>query len=223
MKIMDVAQGSPEWLVARCGCVTASKVKNIVEKTAKGKHTAAYDKYLMDVVIERITGRMVENYVSPAMDWGIEQEPYAKAAYEAETGHSIDAVGIAFHPTIEWFASSPDGLVGSDGLVETKCPNTSTHLAYMLEGAVPLDYMPQMLAQMACTERKWVDFVSYDPRLPAKLQFFCRRFHRNEEHIAMMEAEVRAFLDEVTLKLGELANRAGVNMKSEFQVNESDD
>lgn len=210
MKVMDVVQGSPEWLMARCGCVTASRVADVITKLKSGKYSEKRDKYLMDVVIERITGRMVEKYVSPAMDFGIDNEPLAKAAYEAETENQIDSVGIVYHSSIEWFAASPDGLVGTDGLVECKCPNTSTHLSYMLNGEVPLDYMPQMMAQMSCTERKWCDFVSYDPRLPRNLQFFCRRFHRDEKLISLMEAEVKAFLEEVVLKLGELANRAEI-------------
>ena len=203
--IEGLVQNTPEWLMHRIGMVTASRVVDVVTKLKSGKYSSARDKYLMDVVIERLTGRASETYVSPAMEWGIETEPLAKAAYEIEKDVELTSVGFVTHPTIEWFGCSPDSFVGDEGLLEAKCPNTSTHLAYLLDGEIPLDYMPQMLGQMACTERKWCDFVSYDPRLPQKLQFFVRRFHRNDEHIKALEDEVMKFLEEVTLKLAELA------------------
>lgn len=215
MIIEDLMQNTPEWLMQRCGMVTASRVADVVgrKKPKKGEEVGEYLKarqdYLMDVVIERLTGRTTENYVSPAMEWGIEQEPIARAAYEMEKDEQAELVGFATHPKIEWFGASPDSLVGEDGCLEIKCPNTSTHLAYLLDGEVPVDYMPQMMAEMACAERKWCDFVSFDPRLPKNLQFFCRRFHRNDALIEVMEGEVRLFLEEVLLKMGELANRIG--------------
>jgi putative phage-type endonuclease len=207
MPLVEVQQNTPEWLQMRIGCVTASRVADVVTKLKSGKYSAARDKYLMEVVVERLTGRASENYVSPSMEYGLETEPLARAAYEIEKDVEAQPGGLAYHPSIEWFAASPDALVGGDGLAEFKCPNTSTHLAYLIDGVVPLDYMPQMLAQMACTERKWCDFVSYDPRLPQKLQYFCRRFDRNDEHILLMEKEVKTFLDEVIARLADLAAR----------------
>ena len=126
----------------RIGCATASRVSDITTKLKSGKYSAARDKYLMDVVIERLTGRASENYVSPAMEYGIETEPLARAAYEIAEDVEVYPGGLAYHPTIEWFSASPDGLVGAEGLLEVKCPNTSTHLAYLLEGEIPLNYMP---------------------------------------------------------------------------------
>lgn len=224
--IEGLVQNSPEWLIHRIGMVTASRVADVVgrkQPTAvqkkegqPGDYLKKREDYLISVCVERLTGRASENYVSPAMEYGLETEPLAKAAYEIRTDREIIPVGFATHPTIEWFGASPDGLIGEDGLLETKCPNTSTHLAYLLDGEVPIDYMPQMLAQMACTERKWCDFVSYDPRLPESLQFFCRRFHRNDEHIALLEKEVRVFLEDVVLKLGQLAERAARPIATEL-------
>jgi putative phage-type endonuclease len=208
MIIEGLVQNTPEWLMHRLGMVTASRVADVTAKLKNGKYSAARDKYLMDVVIERLTGRAAENYVSPSMEWGIENEPLARAAYEMEQDAEVELIGFATHPTIEWFGASPDGLVGKHGLVELKCPNTSTHLAYLLDKEVPVDYLPQMKAQMACTERQWCDFVSFDPRLPKNLQFFVRRFHRDQEMITQMEEEVTKFLDEVVLKLAELAGVA---------------
>ena len=220
MIIEGLQQNTPEWLQQRCGMVTASRVADVCKRLTRasnGKKAGDYAQcrhdYLMDIVIERLTGRAADNYVSPSMEWGIEQEPYARAEYELQRDVEVQLVGFAMHPKIEWFGASPDGLVGKDGCVEFKCPNTSTHLAYLLEGQVPLEYMPQMMAEMACAERQWCDFVSFDPRLPRNLRFFHRRFYRNDEHIAIMESEVRAFLEDVLLKLGELAEKAQAIVK----------
>lgn len=216
--IEDLVQQSPEWLAQRIGMCTASRVADVIKRLSrksgdreKGDYAQCHYDYLMELVIERLTGRATENYVTPAMEWGIEQEPNARAAYEAERDEMVQPIGFAIHPNEVfggWFGASPDSLVGAEGLLEIKCPNTSTHLAYLLEGQVPLDYMPQMMAEMACTERQWCDFVSFDPRLPKNLQLFIRRFHRNEELIRVMEADVKYFLEEVLLKMGELANHA---------------
>jgi hypothetical protein len=109
----------------------------------------------------------------------------------------VTEVGFIHHPTIEWTGASPDGLVGDDGLIEIKCPNTATHIDYLLRGAVPAKYQPQMLWQMACTGRKWCDFASYDPRMPVELQLFVVRFERDDLRIKEAETEVIAFLGEV--------------------------
>lgn len=211
MIIEGLMQNTPEWLMQRCGMVTGSRVAHVVGKNQNGKYSSKREVYLMEVVIQRLTGRVTETYVTPAMEWGTEQEPNARAAYEGSRDEMVDLVGFATHPTIEWFGASPDGLVGDKGMVEIKAPNTSTHLEYLLEGKVPLDYMPQMMAEMACAEREWCDFVSYDPRLPKSLQLFVRRFHRDDKLIAAMEEEVKFFLEEVVLRLGSLANRVEHN------------
>src|ERR1035438_5614021 len=130
--IEGLVQNTPEWLMHRIGMVTASRVVDVVTKLKSGKYSSARDKYLMDVVIERLTGRASETYVSPAMEWGIETEPLAKAAYEIEKDVELTSVGFVTHPTIEWFGCSPDSFVGDEGLLEAKCPNTSTHLAYQI-------------------------------------------------------------------------------------------
>jgi putative phage-type endonuclease len=215
MIIKGLVQNTPEWLVHRVGLCTGSRVADVIKRLTRksgdrqaGDYAQCHYDYLWEVVIERLTGRAADSYVSPAMEWGIEHEAEARGVYEVRKDVMTTPIGFAMHPTIEWFGASPDALVGEEGVLEIKCPNTSTHLAYLLGGEVPIEYVPQMMAEMACAERKWCDFVSYDPRLPHNLQFFCRRFHRNDELIAQMEAEVRTFLEDVILKMGELAERA---------------
>ena len=196
MKILDFPQGSPEWLQARAGKVTASCITDVMAKIKSGEAAARAD-YRAQIVAEILTGRpQGSTYMNPEMMWGQEQEPYARAAYEMLKETMVDQCGLVVHPFIERAAASPDGLSG-DGLLEIKCPKTATHLQYMIAGTVPAKYQPQMLWQMACTQRPWVDFVSFDPRLPDDLQLFCIRFDRDESRIKEMEREVIVFLGEV--------------------------
>ncbi len=198
MIIEGLEQQSVEWLMQRIGMCTGSRVSDVMGKLKSGKgYLAGRNDYMWELVIERLTGRAEDHYSSPAMEWGVEYEPLARAAYEIEMDVEVEKVGFATHPKIEWFGASPDGLIGKDGLLEIKCPKSRTHCEYRNAGVVPEEYKPQMLAEMACAERQWVDFVSFDPRLPKHLQLFVRRFHRDEEKILAMEQEVETFLAEV--------------------------
>ena len=190
-------QGSPVWWAARRGMVTASRCADVLALLKKGGEGAARRNYREELIVEILTGLSAERYVSREMQWGIEQEQFARAAYELEQDVMVETCGFFVHPDIACFGASPDGLVGRDGLMQIKCPNTATHLGWMLEGKVPLEYAPQMLAEMACTGRAWNDFVSFDPRLPKHLQLFVRRFHREEALISQLETEVVRFHLEV--------------------------
>ena len=194
--ILDCEQRTPEWIEARIGKVTASRICDVLAEVKKGE-AATRRNYRAEIVVETLTGLPADNYVSKEMQWGIDTEPLARAAYELANDVMVTTVGFANHPTIARFGASPDGLVGEDGLVEIKCPNTATHLDYLLAGEVPADYQPQMLVAMACTGRDWCDFVSFDPRMPAHLQLFVRRFQRENFRIAEIEAKVEKFLAEV--------------------------
>jgi putative phage-type endonuclease len=150
----------------------------------------------MELVVQRLTNKVGESFTNAAMEWGTEQEPFARMAYEAHTGTFVKEEGFVDHPTIEGFGCSPDGIVG-EGLIEIKCPNTATHIETVLENKAPSKYIPQMQAQMACTGAKWCDFVSFDPRVPEDLQLFVVRVERDQEYIDSMEVEVKQFLSEV--------------------------
>ena len=196
-------QRSDEWFTARCGKATGSRIADIVAKTKSG-YSASRANYMAQLVVERMTGKVAESFSNAAMDWGTEQEPYARAAYEAHSGVLVDEVGMVDHPTVEMSGASPDGLVGEDGLVEIKCPTTATHIETLMEKAAPKKYIDQMQWQMACTGRKWCDFVSFDPRMPQGLQLFVKRVERDDEYIAELESEVAAFLQEVSDKVEKL-------------------
>ena len=188
-------QRTEEWFAARLGKVTASRVADVLAKIKTGE-SASRKNYKMELVVQRLTNKQGESFTNAAMEWGTEQEPFARMAYEAHTGTFVKEEGFVDHPTIEGFGCSPDGIVG-EGLIEIKCPNTANHIETVLENKVPSKYIPQMQCQMACTGAKWCDFVSFDPRVPEDLQLFVVRVERDQEYIDAMEVEVKQFLSEV--------------------------
>jgi putative phage-type endonuclease len=188
-------QRTEEWFSARLGKVTASRVADVLAKIKSGE-SASRKNYKMELVVQRLTGKAGESFTNAAMEWGTEQEPFARMAYEAHTGTFVKQEGFVDHPTIEGFGCSPDGIVG-EGLIEIKCPNTANHIETVLENKAPSKYIPQMQCQMACTGAKWCDFVSFDPRVPEDLQLFVVRVERDQEYIDSMEVEVKQFLSEV--------------------------
>lgn len=198
-----MTQGTPEWHAARLGKVTASRLADVLAKVKSGE-AAARANYRAELVAERLTGKHADGFVNAAMKWGTEAEPLARAAYEAEFGLLVQEVGLIDHPSIPMTGASPDGLVSIDGLIEIKCPETKAHINTLLRKAAPEQYIPQMQWQMACTGRAWVDFVSFDPRMPADLQMCVVRVLRDDALIATYEAEVRAFLDEVASTVDQL-------------------
>jgi len=195
-------QGTIEWFAARCGKVTASRVADIIAKTKTGFSTSR-DNYMAQLVCERMTGKPAESFSNSAMQWGTDTEPFARAAYEAKVDILVSEVGFIDHPWITMSGASPDGLAG-DGLVEIKCPNTATHIATLLDQKVPEKYITQMMWQMACTERPWCDFVSFDPRLPEKHQLFIKRINYDHEMVNLLENSVIQFLGDVDLKIQQL-------------------
>lgn len=204
----NLTQQTPEWVCARRGRIGSSRCADVIGKVGKGdkiRYGAARYDYLMEILVEHITGRAIEHYVSQAMEWGIEQQIFAEAAYSTRQGVMVESVGLIVHPEIELFSCSPDGLVGDEGLVEFKCPTTRVHLEYLEAGDVPEEYIPQLNGQLACMpEREWVDFCSFDPRVPFGMQLFIRRHHRDRERIAELEKEVGTFLEEVEAKVKSL-------------------
>jgi len=194
----ELRQGSGDWLQMRCGKVTASRLSDVMAYGKKGQPLKAREDYMAEIVAEQLTGDVAEHFVSKPMLWGIDNEQDARSAYEVSRETFVDEIGFVPHPTIEMAGASPDGLVGEDGLVEIKCPTTTTHIKTLIRGTADPQYMHQMQWQMACTRRTWCDFVSYDPRMPEPLRLFVARVDRDGEAITAAEEEVRKFLQEVT-------------------------
>lgn len=198
MRIIDCKQRSPAWLEARCGKVTASNIHAVIAVLKRKEGEAQIRKdYKARLVCETLTGRCMENYVSDAMQWGIINEGLARSLYEIRCDVETQEVGFVLHPTIDRAGCSPDGLLLPNGGLEIKCPNTTTHLDYILADAVPAEYQPQLLWNMACCEMEWWDFASYDPRMPEHLQLFVKRLERDEKRISEIKAAVIQLLTEV--------------------------
>jgi putative phage-type endonuclease len=201
IEMMD--QGTEEWFTIRIGKVTASRVADVIAKTKTG-YSATRDNYMAQLICERLTGLKGESFTNAAMQHGTDTEPLARAAYEALQDVLVDEVGFVPHPTIEMAGASPDGLVGNDGLLEIKCPNTATHIETLISKVVPGKYNTQMQFQMACTGRQWCDFVSFDNRLPEMFQLFVTRVPRDEVFIRLIESEIVQFLAELDDKINKL-------------------
>lgn len=198
-----LAQGTEEWRLARVGSLGSSRMADAIARTRTG-WGASRGNLMAELLIERLTGRPTETYQSPAMRWGTETEPEARAEYEFQRDVEIQQVGLVRHPTIRNAHASPDGLVGADGLVEIKCPLTATHLETLLSGDLPAKYWTQVWWQMACTGRQWCDYVSFDPRVPQRMRLYVKRIHRNNDTIAQLEVDARNFLRELDEKLADL-------------------
>lgn len=196
-------QGSQEWLEARLGRVTASRIADLTARTKSG-WGASRANYMAELLVERLTGAPAERYTNAAMEWGTATEGDARVAYEFIAGSPVLTVGFVEHPDIAMAGASPDGLVGEDGLVEIKCPNTATHLETVLGGAIPDKYVAQMQFQMACTGRDWCDWVSFDPRLPERMRLVIRRVPRHQASVTDIETHVRNFLAELDEKVARL-------------------
>lgn len=196
-------QRSEEWFRARLGKATASCVAQIMARTKSGP-SASRANYAAQLVCERLTGVAAESFTNTAMQWGTDHEPEARALYAFRADADVEEVGFVDHPMIDMTGASPDGLVGDDGLVEIKCPNTATHIETLLSGAVPAKYIDQIQWQIGCTGRQWCDYVSYDPRLSEEKRLFVKRIERDPVRISELEAEVSRFLDEVAATVAKL-------------------
>lgn len=196
-------QGSEEWLRARVGRVTASRVADVIAKTKSG-WGASRASYMGELIAERLTGEPADRFTNAAMQWGTDKEPEARTAYEFMTNREVRLAGFIIHPTIAMSGASPDGLVGDDGLVEIKCPMTHSHIETLLTKRIPEKYVTQMAWQLACTGRKWCDFVSFDPRLPEEMRLFVARVEASGPLIPSLEKDVREFIAELDAKVDAL-------------------
>lgn len=187
MEVFNFEQRSEEWYAIRRGVVTASDIKNVLSKSSPRST------YLYDKAAELLTSEAPEPFMNSYMQWGIDTEPQAKAYYELVTGN--EALEVGFVKSNKFVGCSPDGLIGDDGLIEIKCPKTSTHIRYLNSGKMPTTYKAQVQAQLWICERQWCDFVSFDPRIANKMLVV--RVERDEEYIRELEASVGKFVDEL--------------------------
>jgi putative phage-type endonuclease len=191
-----IEQGTDAWHKSRLGKVTASRISDVMARTKTG-YGASRKNYMMELLCQRLTGQKQEGYVNAAMQRGIDLEPMAAGMYEGITGVLTAECAFIDHPTISMSGASPDRLVGTDGLVEIKCPNTAQHVEFLRTGEVDRDYILQMHWQMDSTGRRWCDYVSFDDRMPQELQYKCKRVAMDAKLMAQITDEVKQFLVEL--------------------------
>jgi len=196
-----IEQGTDEWRQLRCGKLGASQVHMAIARTKSG-WSASRENIMAQIIVERMTGIPTEGFTSSAMEWGTATEPQARAAYAFSKDVEVQLASFMPHPRIAGTGASPDGLIGSGGL-EIKCPNTATHIDTLLNGTIDGKYITQMHWQMACAGLEWVDFVSFDPRLPG-LELWVKRIEREDKPISLLEEQVAEFLAEVDERMKKL-------------------
>lgn len=206
-KEVKAEQRSPEWYAARLGKATASRFHDVMARTRSG-YAASRKNYMAELVTERLTNTVPENFTSSAMQWGIDNEPLARLEYELSTGNEVTETGFWLHDTFP-AGASPDGFVGADGTIEIKCPNTATHIETLQTKRVPRQYVAQVQGQMWIADRQWCDFVSFDPRLPQNAQMIIVRVQRDNDFIKELEEELTQFLDEVEQQVNFVKNYKG--------------
>jgi len=202
MNIIETCeQGSIEWLSLRLGKITASRVKDVLTKGRGTSPSKTSESYMMELIAEILTGNSKPFFENDAMRWGTETEPQARAMY-AVNNDFVDVKEVAFVEHNEQIGISPDGLIGDYGLLEIKCPNTTTQLKRALSDDYSADYKAQIQMQLWISEREWCDFLSFDPRLECSAGYLQQRVFRDEEYIEEMKVKVYAFVK----KMNELIN-----------------
>lgn len=213
---MDTAlleQRSEEWRLARCGSVTASRVADLIKINKNGSFSAKRAAYFNELVAERITKRPQDWKEIRSLTERAELEPDARACYSFYTGNEVEIVGYVKHPKIENAGASPDGLIGRDGMIEIKALDAANHVRLLAgDDSVMFEYLPQVHFGMACTKRKWCDFVAFNPTMPEDMKLYRRTIERDEICITEIEKAVRQFLAEVDARVAEILQaRAGAN------------
>lgn len=207
----DLEQRSEAWRLARCGCVTASRVSEIIKTINGGKaYSAKRGNYLDEIVSERITGQPADWKEIRSLNDRAEMEPDARACYSFYSGLEVDLIGFVKHPSIPYAGASPDGIVGKTGMIEIKCLDGKNHIKLFTEkwDDVVAEYLPQMQFGMCCTGRKWCDFVAFNPTMPEELKLFTLRIKRDEPAMERLERAIEEFLAEVDARVESIRSKA---------------
>lgn len=204
-----IEQRTDEWRLVRAGKITASRFADVIDVTKAGKPTAARSKYLREIVFERISQAPKHEVGGHALRWGTDVESFAREAFELETGMIVTPGQFVLHPDYPFIGCSPDGLIGSDGGYESKCPmDEAVHINTLLNG-MPDDHVPQVQGGMLVTGRRWWLFASYDPRVPDPYSLYTQIVPRDDAYIdgvllpglLQFEAEVNAMIKRLKEKV----------------------
>jgi putative phage-type endonuclease len=193
--IKNINQGTDEWHELRLGKVTASRLSDVISKGRGNAPSKTRASYMLQLAAERLTGEKEDSFSNKYMEWGNECEPQARSMYEFDSGNEVEEVAFVIHS--DSFGVSPDGLIGDNGILEIKCPKTTTQIERYLKGKFPTEYKAQVQGQLLATNREWCDFVSFDPRISGEAQYFCIRVERDEEYISELFGKINDFVNEL--------------------------
>ena len=207
----SIAQGSDAWFLMKLGKISGSRISDVLTEGRSGNESLTKKKYKNELIRERLTGKRIPSYKTPLMARGIELEPLARAFYEHTYQLMVDQVPFVDHPTIAMAGCSPDGLVGTDGLLEIKCPSPENHLGHLLENGQALikTYYDQVQWQLVVTQRQWCDLISFDPEMPDHLKMFVVRILVDQDWKQKAEAaviELNAEIETILTNLKEISN-----------------
>lgn len=201
--VEGVSQGTPEWHQLRCGCPTASRFADILSKGRGSAESVTRRKYLLSVVAERLSNEVAETYSNPHMERGKAFEAEARDLYSFRTGNDVREVAFIRNTQIG-AGASPDGLIGDDGMLEIKTRLPELHLELVLSGGLPPEHKAQVQGQLMVSGRKWVDYVSYWPKLP----LYIVRVERDEEFISLLRANIKVFNEDVEAMVAKFQEEA---------------
>ena len=206
---VNCEQGTEEWLRSRLGKVTASKFKDVMTNGRGGAASKTAESYMMELIAEKLVQAPVNDFSSPAIKHGNDNEPHARSVYSWRTGSPVETVGFATHIEHPDVGASSDGLVGDEGIIEIKCPyNPTNHLHTLTSQCFPKQYEWQIQGQLWVLQRKWCDFVSFDPRMPESHMMVVIRVERDEEQIQALSERVLLFVDAMKKKEREIESAA---------------
>lgn len=221
MPAQSEVQGSPEWHAARSGCITASRMGDLIwtpgqvfksgprkgqpKPPPEGRNT-----YINQLVAEIITGRAVDQVRAQALEYGHEIEPFSRAAYETEFGVLVQACGFIRHPEFPFIGASPDFLVGEDGGGEIKSPMSIVVHAETLRNGLPDEHIEQIQGGLWVTHRQWWDFVSFHPAFPPGLDLYVQRVERDNDKINQIRSCCLSAWDEVQQIVGRFHSMAKI-------------
>jgi len=204
-------QGSEGWIQDRLGRVTGTGAAAVFSGfgATPGKEPAGYRNYMVRLALERITGESGEDdFSSRDTERGKEQEPFARMAYEAETGNVVSEVGFAYMLGV-MAGCSVDGFIDRRrGINEYKCPRPAVHYSYMQLTRAPADHLPQITHGLWVTGAEYCDFTSFCHQFPKKLQVHTIRVRRADVKLKTYEAELLRFLVGVERVEQDLRERA---------------
>ncbi len=203
MKTYHVVQGSPEWEALRLGIPTGSQFDRIVTPGGKASGAKTQEKYMFELLAERMMGMPANDFQSKWMERGQTMEKEAVEFYELQRDMDSKPVGFMTNDA-GTIGASPDRLVADEGQMEIKCPSPGVHVSYLLGSGSPYEeYRVQVQGQLWISGRQWCDVVSYNPLMPMALV----RIPRDEEFIKIMSPLIEAFSDKLESKARELAER----------------